>query len=486
MSNSSNIDFLNNIEANNVSMAEIIKKYKLWKKPAYNELTKINAHNTNSTISPQHIINIYKQIYDYWYDYILSIGPKKFTPEQRDKIKAFLSMEKYKKENMTPEKCYSFIHYEYDTLLKGTGIRPAQSQANNQPPITNGGEVTTDFIHCMPFEQPKDIACRLYLNIKPEHICVLSEKLIKMCFDKRIRLYFKYWTKDNRNDTFLIYTNYEQIQDMINILKQIKKENPKIFEGCENINPLLTNIENFIGFGEEPKYKKSSFNDERASAIDEFSKDVVEKEIVKERKRIANYTDTISTSQGHSLSLENYLIYRLEQSFKETILQRQKDIVNRKYPRQYVRWGTKAISSYIEIENKIYRTCMNTLPPFVKQQIQEQAKQYLDGLRKGYNVFIKPIRFPTQNLDLFSPINRDIFNNDLNKNGHLDYEFYINLDMQEKLFSVFGSDKRIEKIITDEALAPYLAKHHVSSEHLSLNTETEKYLNQQNECLSHI
>lgn len=479
MNSSFKIDFLNNLNNKKVSVAEIVKKHKLWKGSAYKSLTQINAHATNTVIPPKHILSIYKKVYDYWYRYVQKLDLGVFTAEQMVKVQTFLSMEKYRPEHMSEQMCFNFVHYDYDVLLKGTGIRPIQSQETNQPPITSKG-VLPEFIHCTPFEHPAEISCRLYLNVKPENIAALSEKLVEMSYSKRLRIYFKYWTNDTRNDPFLIYTNYEQMKDLISILKQIKFENPKIFDGCEKINPLLTNIDNFIGFGEEPEYKHSSFNDERGKAIDEFTKDVVEKELVNERKRIGNYRDTIATSKGFELDIENYLIYRLEESFKQTVIQRQKDILNRKYPRHFAEYGAESVAGYIEIENKIYRTCMQELPPFVKQQIKEQAKQYLEGLKKGENRYIKPIIFPTENLNLFPSMNVEYLNRALHSKGYLEYNFSIDINMQQKLFSVFDSESRIEKVITDEGLKPYLEKYHVSSKYLSLNTETERSLTESN------
>ena len=478
MGNANVREFLNSIGLKHLSMATIIKRYNLWKSKygCYERLTQINAHNTNASISQADTLKIYKCIYDYWYDYLQELGFARFTVEQKNKIKAFLAMDKYRKENMSPADCYNFVHHEYDTVLKNCGIRPIKSQDENAPILSDDGGVCADFVHCKPFEAASDISCRLYLNVKPENISALTECLLKKCYDKHYRVYFKFWTDDSRNDTFLIYTNYDMVAKFVEVLREIRRENPKIFEGCENINPLMINIDNFIGFGEEPKYKHSSFNSERADAIDAFNKDVIEKKIVEERKYIGNYQGTINTSRGDVLSIEEYLVYRLEQSLHETILQHQRDIMNRQYPSCYIRWGSKAISSYIEMENKIYRTCMNGLPAFVKAQIREQARAYLEGLKNGKDVRIRPITFPTNNLDLFSPVKRSNCKDELNKEGKLDYQFFININMQEKLFDVFGSELRIESVITDESVVPFLANQHVSSMCPSLNTETESVL----------
>ena len=469
MNNNSKVDFLSGIEGNQTSVAEFIKKHKLWSGDCYNDITRINSRSTNTPIHPQDIFRIYKSIYDSWYDYIKGLNFTNMDSNRKMKIQYFLTLEKYKKERMTPEDCYRFVHFDYDQVLKGTGVRPAHAQNGMDGILDGKGNVYSDFVHCMPFDRPTDVSCRLYLNMKPENIATLTEMLLKKAYAKRTRVYFKFWTNDNRNDTFLIYTNYDQVQRIIGILKEIQKENPKIFYGCENINPMLTNLEGFIGYGEEPEYKHSSFNRERADAIDEFSRDL----IIEERKRIGNDQNWIRTSTGEKLYLEDYLVYRLEQSFKETIIQHQKDILNRRYPRFYAKHGDGSIRAYIDIENKIYNKCMNELPPFVKEQIREQAKRYLEGLKRGEKVYIQSIKFPTQNRDLFPTSNEENLKYHMQKHGYLTYDFRIDIKLEEKLFSVFRSYDRFEMATTDEALAPYLEKHHVSSKNPSLNLETE-------------
>ena len=379
MKDSSKAKFLNKILANNITMAEIIKKYNLWdgEIPTYDMLTQINAHRTNSYISQKDILHIYKVIYDFWYDYLTS-HKNQFAPEQIKDVKSFLLNKKYSKKNMTEQDCFDFIHSSNDVLYSMNF--PIHSQYLNEPPIDSDGNISEDYIHCMPFQEidTRDISCRLYLNIKPENICALTEQLLKKCLNKKYPLYFKFWTNDNRNDGFLIYTDYNHIKGMLNILNTIKKENPKIFEGCEKINPLLTNINNFIGFAEEPSHNNSSFNLERARAIDTFFNQIT----IKERKKIGNYTETLLDEQGNKLSLEEYLIYIIEEAFHQTILK--------------------------NISNDDAKNYDRELPPFIKEQIKEQALIYLQGLKYGKIIYEKPkIKLLTRNLNVFSDAEKD-------------------------------------------------------------------------------
>ena len=450
MSTNPQADFFDSINLNNASIAEIVKSHKLWKirgvDSLYDQLTKICAHNTNSTIEIPQLLRVYKYVYDCWYGYVQRNYQRRgLNQNQQKQIEAFLSEEKFKKENMSDMDCYDFVHYDFDKYLNDSGIvRPMNSQDGNRPVVTDDGEIREDFLHCYPFELDEDISCRLYLNIKPENILELVEKLVEKSYDKRCRVYFKFWTNDSRNDPFLIYTNYKKISKFIEIIQEIKHENPKLFEGCEQINPFLTTIDGFIGFGEEPKYKKrSSFNLERAQAISDFSWEVLDKVISEELKKIGNYS-------GVNLNLEQYLIYRLESSFKETLMMRQYDTKQGKY---------------IKIEKQIYEACKNELPQHVKLQIQEMVKNYIKDLKDGRSRRLPKIRFPISDPELY-------------QNGYTDYAIAIDINLKEKLFDVFGSEARIESMITDEALAPYLKNQHISSKCPSLNIESEDALSE--------
>jgi len=432
------------------SLAEIIKSNKLWRKniSTYKLLTQINSHNTNTSVQYRDMLRIYKLIYDYWYDY-LTANKKKFTSPQLEDVNAFLSNKKYSKAKMSGKDCFDFIHSSNDVLSSMNF--PIQSQSSNEPPIDESGIVLNDFIHCKPFGDVdnSNISCRLYLNIKPENVCDLIEQLLKKCSEKKHNLYFKFFTKDNRNDTFLIYTDYDHVKKIINILKNIKKENPQIFQGCEKINPILTNIDNFIGFSDEPIQSNYSFNLLRANAIDLF----FDNQILMERKRIGNYKEKLINANGDELSLEEYLIYRLEEAFHETILNGMDDSAAKNYERN--------------------------LPDFIKEQIEQQAKIYLSGLKHGKIIYEKPvINLPTKNLKLFPDVNEDYLKAELEKNGYLNFKFIININLEEELFSIFDSYKHIEQGITDEALNKVLTNHRISAKYPSLNIQSEKLLDE--------
>ena len=473
MDNKCVFDFLSN-NLKHVSLAKIIKDHNLFFGDLYDKITTINARNTNTFIGEDNLLNISKTIYDFWYDYLHEMNSKKIQFNHQDKLNTFLNNDFFRKENMDPEKCFEFFANYFDRFLLGVCSNPMQFQHDNAYQTIY--EKKSDFIHCQPFGSYKDVTCRLYININPQNMGVFCEKILKKCFDEKCRLYFKFWTDDNRNDTFLIYANYNNIQKIVDILKQIKKEAPELFVGCDKMNPMLYNIDNFIGFGEEPYSHFYSFNSIRADAIERFLIDKINPVLMDIRKMIANYQGEIKNSANEVLNLEDYIAYYIEKSFKNTIFNHQRDIKQNIIPYKYLYIGDESVESYKAIENRICRECLIEIPAYIKNYCKLQAKKVLKSLKDGLTPEIEPLVFKTKDINLFSDINRAKYQKILDKGGYLDYKFNIDIDIEDKLFKVFNVNQQIKHLITDDKLKPYLKKYRISSNYIYINKNTEKII----------
>ena len=172
--------------------------------------------------------------------------------------------------------------------------------------------------------QEDNIELRLYLNIKMQNLPMLSKKIYDKFDQNKFPLYFKISGLNNRNDNVVIYTNYKNAQQAVDLLKEIKKENPELFIGAENINPFLGRIDNFIGFGEEPKQARSSFNLQREQAIS-YIPQITNKFLMK----LANLDETIkindkqiSNRQMLNSSIKKSFIRRIENLIKKYSISR--------------------------------------------------------------------------------------------------------------------------------------------------------------------
>ena len=113
---------------------------------------------------------------------------------------------------------------------------------------------------------------RLYINTDAISLYPILNLFVKKCSEKNIPFYFKFDMDSGfRDDTIPIYSDSEHLIDYIDILQDIKRNNPdlKFYEP-----PLLSGkIDGFIGYGSEPDEritkKRTSFNDLRADIIGE-------------------------------------------------------------------------------------------------------------------------------------------------------------------------------------------------------------------------
>ena len=112
----------------------------------------------------------------------------------------------------------------------------------------------------------KQVETRLYLNIKPKNIVQLANKLIDNALKLNSPLLFKVALKNGRNDNVVLYTNYEDIYSLINLIELTKQKNPDLFDGCNVENPFMAKIKGYIGYGDEP-FVWGSFNSVRIEIL---------------------------------------------------------------------------------------------------------------------------------------------------------------------------------------------------------------------------
>ena len=116
------------------------------------------------------------------------------------------------------------------------------------------------------FEKPWCDA-RIYLNIKTQNTVQLANVMIDKAIQKNIPLTFKFAFFDERNDNFVLYSEYKHMDSLVNLIDETKKENPNLFAGCEVKNPLMAALKGYMGFGEEP-FTFDSYNSVRADILE--------------------------------------------------------------------------------------------------------------------------------------------------------------------------------------------------------------------------
>ena len=115
------------------------------------------------------------------------------------------------------------------------------------------------------------ISNRLYLNINRSQVEKLALMITNECQKRKIPYYFKYSNSIQRDDSFVIYSDNEHLEEYIEILDKIKQTGIIKF----GKPPILTGVINgYIGYGAEPDNRydeeRQSYTEKRMSIVEEM------------------------------------------------------------------------------------------------------------------------------------------------------------------------------------------------------------------------
>ena len=123
---------------------------------------------------------------------------------------------------------------------------------------------------------------RLYLNTETIDTYKVMELFRNKCKERELEYLFKYAEKGDRDDTIVIYSDDRKLSDYMEILEEIKKEEPEIVKRAQTPPMLTGKIDGWIGYGSEPKLDEdgkntNSFNNLRSGII----QNAISKETIK-------------------------------------------------------------------------------------------------------------------------------------------------------------------------------------------------------------
>lgn len=186
---------------------------------------------------------------------------------------------------------------------------------------------------------------RLYLNVALQDVYIMAALFTYKCQQYNIPYIFKFTKKQEREDSFIIYSTHEYFNSYLKILAEIKKERKDIIERCKKPPLLVGKIDDVIGYGSEPlenkisKESKKSYNILRCRIIEEAIKDTTNKWILENLNKIIEYN-------GKKISLEDYIVLEYSQVACEFVNQ----------------WGltgyTKEQTSKEEFKDMVFNTFM--------------------------------------------------------------------------------------------------------------------------------
>lgn len=141
---------------------------------------------------------------------------------------------------------------------------------------------------------------RLYLNTENIDTYKVMELFRNKCKERELDYHFKFSDRGDRDDTIVIYSDDKKLSKYLEILEEIKKEEPEIIKRAQTPPMLTGKIDGWIGYGSEPSLDENgkntkSFNSSRSGIIQNaISKETIKwlrenKELTKEDLGLNEY-----------------------------------------------------------------------------------------------------------------------------------------------------------------------------------------------------
>lgn len=172
---------------------------------------------------------------------------------------------------------------------------------------------------------------RLYLNTENIDTYKVMELFRNKCKERELEYLFKYAEKGDRDDTIVIYSDDRKLSDYMEILEEIKKEEPEIVKRAQTPPMLTGKIDGWIGYGSEPKLDEdgkntNSFNNLRSGIIQNaISKETIKwiRENKELTKKDLGFNECL-TKQIFDDIKDKYRMYKsvYEPKFQEKLLKR--------------------------------------------------------------------------------------------------------------------------------------------------------------------
>ena len=234
---------------------------------------------------------------------------------------------------------------------------------------------------------------RLYLNTENIDTYKVMELFRNKCKERELNYLFKFVEKGDRDDTIVIYSDDRKLSDYIEILEEIKKEEPEIVKRAQTPPMLTGKIDGWIGYGSEPSLDENgkhtnSFNSVRSGIIQNaISKETMKwirenKELTKEDLELNEYL----TKQISDDIKDKYRMYKsvYEPEFQEKLLKKlENDIAKNKSEILEGRFdGVKEFNIdgiNIEVDSQMIQRAFRPL----SKKILKKDPSFLEKVRNG-------------------------------------------------------------------------------------------------------
>ena len=286
----------NNPLEDDAVLEKIIKTYIVAKKNGstsfYNEIEKVGAERKKPIPPPlAEKDKFWSTLFNKWKKNILN-GSERINPEKYEgNLQELIMRLKEIPDISTYDELCSIV--ENNPIISKYGIMPS-------------GDRIWNFILSKEIsgKKEKDIDpnYRLYINSEASDTYQIVSGFISKCSQRKLPYYLKFieYAQDypERADSIVIWADEKTLFDYITILNELGKEIPNAISRCKE-PPLLTmRLNNFIGFGAEPK--DGSYTSARIKLL----KNSIESAI---RQWIIENKDKKLQIEGTNFSVEEYI-----------------------------------------------------------------------------------------------------------------------------------------------------------------------------------
>lgn len=316
----------------------------------YTYFVRANAFKTG-VLDPKDINEFLLKVYSDWYFL------HKNTPNKNARAVKVLSEYEFAPVNLAGDSCLQLVkNGEYKDVL------PVFFQYTNKLEEKYFICVKIDEMYNRVFPNVSYQA-RFYLNLKKDKLLDFAREFVDKAYMTEFPALLKVLNNDYRQDSIVIYTDFEYAQIVLDVIEEIKKDTPSIFDGVGKVSTLLGSINDYIGFGEQVKNNLTYFSS-RCQALSSMHRmagiELLKKGIVAEEKKIIFRTDGSSYTPTEYLEflIEKNVIRLVEDKIEELELNNSSDLkeLDRLYDiRENVSLGINMKSEVDKLKKSITR-----------------------------------------------------------------------------------------------------------------------------------
>ncbi len=274
------IDIYNQI-SNRINDPQVIEKLiiaysqtKEFKDDFYGKLAKANHKNNSGKYNVADNDYFYAMMFNTWKNSIVNMSKEQYIAlHQRGKYgQDFIKLRNFLKsvsDVKTAQQARDISYNKYNDPELEAAFEKYRWTALGED--SGWVHVSSRYVQAQQ-NQYVNVEHRLYISNDLLDTYKMISLFVEKCQKYQLPYYFKFDEFGHRDDNIVIYSSTELIGKYIDILNEIKKENPDLISRAKEL-PLLTGrIYNWLGYGSEPEKDANgnfqSFNEIRAKAIE--------------------------------------------------------------------------------------------------------------------------------------------------------------------------------------------------------------------------